>query len=101
MAVIEEKPTAYRDNKWHYNEGGESRTYSDWWLGEKYLAPSNEHFLQIHLSNIGISAAPCLSSLKHGAHIQISQPLVLSGLYPKNQSFHKLANFQHLMLANG
>lgn len=42
-----------------------------------------------------------LSSPKHGAHIQISQPLVLSGLYPQIQSFHKLANFQHFMLASG
>lgn len=101
MAVIEKRPTAYRDNKRHYNEGSESLSSSDWWLGEKFLALSHEHFLQIHLANAGITAAPCLSSPKRGAHIQISQPLALSGLYPRIQSFHKLANFQHFMLASG
>ena len=29
MAVIEKKPTAYKDNEWQDNGGGESLSYSD------------------------------------------------------------------------
>lgn len=59
------------------------------------------HSLQIHMTNTGSTAALCLPSPEHGAYIQMSQPLALSGLYPQILSFHKLANFQHLMLASG
>lgn len=62
---------------------------------------SDGHFLQIHLSNTGCTAVLCLPSPEHGAHIQMSQPLALSGLYPQILSFHKLANFQHFILASG
>lgn len=59
------------------------------------------HFLQIPLTNTGSTAALCLPSPEHSAYIQMRQPLALSGLYPQILSFHKLANFQHLMLASG
>ncbi len=52
-------------------------------------------FSQIHLTNTGSTAALRLPSPKHGAYIQMSQPLALSGLYPQILPFHKLANFQH------
>lgn len=52
-------------------------------------------FSQIHLTNTGSTAALRLPSPKHGAYIQMSQPLALSGLYPQILSFHKLANFRH------
>lgn len=99
MAVIEKKPTAYKDNKWQYNGGSESLQIDvrerDFWL------LWDGHFLQIHRTNTGSTAALCLPSSYHGACIQMSQPLALSGLYPQILSFHKLANFQHLMLASG
>lgn len=52
-------------------------------------------FSQIRLDNPGGNAAPFLPSLKHGAYIQMSKPLALSGLYPQILPFRKLANFQH------
>lgn len=82
MAVIEKKPTAYKDNKWQDNGSSESLSYSDWCEGEKYQASLRWEFLQIHLTNTGSTAALCLPSSKHGAYIQMSQPLALSGLYP-------------------
>lgn len=57
--------------------------------------PWDGQFSQIHLTNTGSTAALRLPSPKHGAYIQMSQPLALSGLYPQIPPFHKLANFQH------
>lgn len=63
--------------------------------GRNIWLPSDGQFLQIHLPNTGITAAWRSPAPKHGAYIQMRQPLALSGLYPQILPFHKLANFQH------
>lgn len=52
-------------------------------------------FQQIHLTNTASTAALRLPSPKHGAYIQMSQPLALSGLYPQILPLYKLASFRH------